>query len=1032
MEFEEWSNKKAEQQKFAAWGASRPPSVTDEERRASGEQADRRQWRKQGGERVAATWDFGLSAAKATGTEATPAGGSETASNSPASGTTSTYTKPFTPTGQSARLGEMNAPESELSIKSQLRTAPAQKVSAQTEITTAPASRRGGITLHPGIEEVGQKAKTAQSQAAVTPTASSPAEKSQTQAKAPFTPVGQSARQGETNAPESSKSEENGLRAAPGTKIDLSAGIPLSANLDKAKSAEQKAKNESYRAIRTGSEDLTASHNWDAASKAVSTAAAAYAEWWQGVKEETLATYAKAPMEAASRGVRLRDDPYQPTLASLPGADTKQGGLTRTDNKYQYMSEAERQIYNYWQDRNPEAAKDYLNILEETLNARIGVAHAKSMRDSDRGTALGAVNTGLYGFGAGVDQFAGGIGQLFSSERLPTSAAQFGSAYVRNDLADSGPKFLGSSLGQIGYDMTTTAGNMAPSILLSYLTAGVATPAALTPVIGSTTMSSAIGSTVLGLSAGGNAYNSALQQGYSKGQAATYGTLIGISEGGLQYLMGGIKALSGTGGGKIAAKITGIDNACLKLAANLAVSSVKEAAEEGLQSVLDAVFRSTVFKEELNINFNDVAYSALLGALSGGLFEGVAQVTANGRGGTAALETGMFSADTDGYLGNGGRDYFAGVDDVNELGKTYRELAKQNHPDVGGQNSVMSDIDRQYDMKKAYYTAKQLAASTGPSSVEAGAWPEQSAQAEPSKALSALSTSGTDETISTLYNNALAMQDNRAYTGEKGTGVLNGTAFGQGLSADGTGDALRTHPLGRTALELASRNQANGQSGTVPPWSQGYGTQAAQGAGGSGPAIGRPDVLAVATEMLGRLANASPETTSASSEQLNGESDLYESRPEAVPQLSANSSNAGTEGAGDGLSSKIYTPVEYKGTVKVNGEVKDVSRRVYQRNDINTNYYDETTGLTNLERMQAGKPPIGTDGNPVELHHVLQQEAGPMAELREITHQQYYSQLHGLVENGASFRNNPLLNKQYNNFRYNYWKWRASLITGGK
>ena len=64
MEFEEWSNKKAEQQKFAAWGASRPPSVTDEERRASGEQADRRQWRKQGGERVAAAWDFGLSAAK--------------------------------------------------------------------------------------------------------------------------------------------------------------------------------------------------------------------------------------------------------------------------------------------------------------------------------------------------------------------------------------------------------------------------------------------------------------------------------------------------------------------------------------------------------------------------------------------------------------------------------------------------------------------------------------------------------------------------------------------------------------------------------------------------------------------------------------------------------------------------------------------------------------------------------------------------------------------------------------------------------
>ena len=106
------------------------------------------------------------------------------------------------------------------------------------------------------------------------------------------------------------------------------------------------------------------------------------------------------------------------------------------------------------------------------------------------------------------------------------------------------------------------------------------------------------------------------------------------------------------------------------------------------------------------------------------------------------------------------------------------------------------------------------------------------------------------------------MQDNRAYTGEKGTGVLNGTARGQGLSANGAPDSPLTTPLGCTALELASRNQANGQSGTVPPWSQGYGTQAAQGAAGPVSAIGRPDVLAVATEMLGRLANARPETTS--------------------------------------------------------------------------------------------------------------------------------------------------------------------------
>ena len=133
-----------------------------------------------------------------------------------------------------------------------------------------------------------------------------------------------------------------------------------------------------------------------------------------------------------------------------------------------------------------------------------------------------------------------------------------------------------------------------------------------------------------------------------------------------------------------------------------------------------------------------------------------------------------------------------------------------------------------------------------------------------------------------------------------------------------------------------------------------------------------------------------------------------------------------------GSSTKLYSPVEYKGSVKVNGEVRDVSRRVYQRNDIDINYYDEVTGLTNLERMQAGKPPIGSDGKQIQLHHILQREAGPMVEIRETTHQGYYSQLHGLIEDGVSFRNDPILNKQYNNFRRSYWKWRAEQIIGGQ
>ena len=87
--------------------------------------------------------------------------------------------------------------------------------------------------------------------------------------------------------------------------------------------------------------------------------------------------------------------------------------------------------------------------------------------------------------------------------------------------------------------------------------------------------------------------------------------------------------------------------------------------------------------------------------------------------------------------------------------------------------------------------------------------------------------------------------------------------------------------------------------------------------------------------------------------------------------------------------------------------------------------------MTNLQRMKLGKSPIGTDGNPIQLHHILQKENGIVVEIMEITHHEYYSQLHGLVKDGLSFRNNTLLNKQYNNFRYKYWKWRAEQLTEG-
>lgn len=83
-------------------------------------------------------------------------------------------------------------------------------------------------------------------------------------------------------------------------------------------------------------------------------------------------------------------------------------------------------------------------------------------------------------------------------------------------------------------------------------------------------------------------------------------------------------------------------------------------------------------------------------------------------------------------------------------------------------------------------------------------------------------------------------------------------------------------------------------------------------------------------------------------------------------------------------------------------------------------------GWTNKELMERGYAPIGPDGKQINLHHILGQESGPMVELTASTHQKFYKPLHGLIEDGTSFRNDPALAKQYRDFRGDWWKARAN------
>lgn len=95
--------------------------------------------------------------------------------------------------------------------------------------------------------------------------------------------------------------------------------------------------------------------------------------------------------------------------------------------------------------------------------------------------------------------------------------------------------------------------------------------------------------------------------------------------------------------------------------------------------------------------------------------------------------------------------------------------------------------------------------------------------------------------------------------------------------------------------------------------------------------------------------------------------------------------------------------------------------------DIDMDYVDPKTGMTNRERMEHGLSPIDSKtGEKIELHHMGQKHDGPFAELCENSEHGdgKYSTLHTSTE--ESWRNDPEKNKEYNNQRKEHWKQRAT------
>lgn len=293
------------------------------------------------------------------------------------------------------------------------------------------------------------------------------------------------------------------------------------------------------------------------------------------------------------------------------------------------LTDEELAVYNYLRNtEGQESADAYLDLMEEKLNQRVGEKQAEAVSGIEN-PLLRTAATGAYAVGSGLDQFGTGVRQLFTEEALPTTATQFGAAQVREDLADASPSIGGkplvlpggASLGQAAFDLVSSAANMAPGLALSAATAGAGAAPWLSGLAAS-------GS--LGASSGGNAYNEAVKQGYTPAQARSYAILTGASEGGLQYLLGGIGALGGrVSRNVIQNTVKNIDNALLRAGTELGLNMLSEGAEEYLQEVLTPVFRNIALDEDNPVELvsEEAIYAGILGALSAGAFEGPGQVS---------------------------------------------------------------------------------------------------------------------------------------------------------------------------------------------------------------------------------------------------------------------------------------------------------------------------------------------------------------------------------------------------------------------
>lgn len=291
------------------------------------------------------------------------------------------------------------------------------------------------------------------------------------------------------------------------------------------------------------------------------------------------------------------------------------------------------------------------------------------------------------------DYTAGGLADLFGAHDW--AEKQMANDWVNYGHADEwfnpsdGWKVAGDVAGGIGTSLPAL-GAVAAAAAIAFFSGGTLAPAA----------AGLIGGVVAGLGAAGTATKEAYREtGELNGAAWGYGTLSGFTEG----VMEGVSDVIGFGVGSIAknlAKSTAKEGA-KQVGKQIAKSAVRqtfgkailssflsEAFEEGVQELLDPVWKRVTYDPNAeNATFQEVAYAALIGGLSGAIMGG-ADVTVrnsinyfsgsriNGKGGAkGVIDLATTIAETEGVnqSGNAQVDFV-----VNTLSELQESLQKTN------------------------------------------------------------------------------------------------------------------------------------------------------------------------------------------------------------------------------------------------------------------------------------------------------------------------------------------------------------------